>query len=70
MNAQDDYHEEEYKQRRGSQSAAYYKVIKIQRKFSLCKTVMLLVRNKDNVGNLKNSAMKALFDNQILSFAV
>ena len=37
-----------------------YKVIYLQRKFNLCKTVMLLVSSKDDVGNLKNLTMTAL----------
>ena len=37
-----------------------YKVFYLQKKFGLCKTVLLLVRNEDGVGNLKNLAMTVL----------
>ena len=37
-----------------------YKVFYLQKKFGLCKTVLLLVSSEDGVGNLKNLAMTVL----------
>ena len=44
----------------------FYKVFYLQKKFSLCKTVMLLVSSEDGVGNIKNLALTVLSQNPIL----
>ena len=38
----------------------YYKLFYLQKKFSLCKTVLLLVRSEDGVGSLNSLALRVL----------